>query len=164
MCVCSQRTEKQKHRSRCKECCSCWLVTKLCLTVLWPLGLQPTRLFCSWDFPGKNTGMGCHFLFQKIVLNQGSILGLQHQQADSLPLSHKGSPRYIDKYFERESYKCIIYMNTHSSLLFSLYLDYFSVNYCQNWKWSSAYIDFNLQFSPQNFHVCLLSYWVDGKL
>ena len=25
---------------------------------------QPTRLLCPWDSPGKNTGMGCHFLLQ----------------------------------------------------------------------------------------------------
>ena len=25
---------------------------------------QPTRLPCHWDFPGKNTGVGCHFLLQ----------------------------------------------------------------------------------------------------
>ena len=25
---------------------------------------QPTRLLCPWDSPGKNTGVGCHFLFQ----------------------------------------------------------------------------------------------------
>ena len=24
-------------------------------------GLQPTRLLCSWNFPGKNTGVGCHY-------------------------------------------------------------------------------------------------------
>ena len=24
--------------------------------------LQPTRLLCPWDFPGENTGVGCHFL------------------------------------------------------------------------------------------------------
>ena len=28
----------------------------------WPHGLQPTRLFCLWDFPGKSTGVGCHRL------------------------------------------------------------------------------------------------------
>ena len=27
-------------------------------------GLQLTRLLCLWDFPGKNTGVGCHFLLQ----------------------------------------------------------------------------------------------------
>ena len=25
---------------------------------------QPTRLLCLWDSPGKNTGVGCHFLLQ----------------------------------------------------------------------------------------------------
>ena len=29
-----------------------------------PHGLQPTRLLCPWDFPGKNTGVGCHCLLQ----------------------------------------------------------------------------------------------------
>ena len=27
-----------------------------------PYGLQPTRLLCPWDFPGKSTGVGCHCL------------------------------------------------------------------------------------------------------
>ena len=39
---------------------------------LWPCGLKPTRLLHPWDFPGKNTGVGCHFLLQGIFLTQGS--------------------------------------------------------------------------------------------
>ena len=31
---------------------------------LWSHGLWPFRLLCPWDFPGKNTGAGCHFLLQ----------------------------------------------------------------------------------------------------
>ena len=31
---------------------------------LWPSGLQPTRLLCPWDPPGKNTAVGCHSLLQ----------------------------------------------------------------------------------------------------
>ena len=34
------------------------------LTVRDPHGLQPTRLLCPWDSPGKNTGVGCHVLLQ----------------------------------------------------------------------------------------------------
>ena len=30
----------------------------------WPHGLQPTRLFRPWDFPGKSTGVGCHCLLR----------------------------------------------------------------------------------------------------
>ena len=42
--------------------------------------------------PGKNAGVGCHFLLQGIFLDQGSNLCLLHWQADALRLSHQGSP------------------------------------------------------------------------
>ena len=45
---------------------------------LQPRGLQPTRLLHPWDFPGKSTGVGCHFLFQGIFPIQGSNSGLPH--------------------------------------------------------------------------------------
>ena len=45
---------------------------------LGPRGLQPTRLLCPWDSPGKNTGVGCHFLLQGIFLTQGLDPGLLH--------------------------------------------------------------------------------------
>ena len=45
-----------------------------------------------WDSPGKNTGVGFHFLLQGISPTQGSNPSLLHWQADSLPLSHLGSP------------------------------------------------------------------------
>ena len=35
-----------------------------CLTPCDPIDSSPTRLRCPWDSPGKNTGVGCHFLFQ----------------------------------------------------------------------------------------------------
>ena len=47
---------------------------------------------CSWDFPGKNTGVGSHFLPQGIFLTQGSNPHLLHWQVGSLPLCHLGSP------------------------------------------------------------------------
>ena len=31
---------------------------------MWPHRRQPTRLPRPWDSPGKNTGVGCHFLLQ----------------------------------------------------------------------------------------------------
>ena len=33
-----------------------------------PHGLQPTRLLRPWDFPGKSTGAGCHFLLPRMLL------------------------------------------------------------------------------------------------
>ena len=56
---------------------------------LQPHGLWPTRLLCPWDYPSKNTGVGCHFLLQGIFLTQGLNPCLLHWQEDSLPLSHQ---------------------------------------------------------------------------
>ena len=36
-----------------------------------PHGLSPTRLFCPWDFPGRNTGVSSRFLLQGIFPTQG---------------------------------------------------------------------------------------------
>ena len=33
---------------------------------------QPTRLLCPWDSPGKNTGVGCHFLLQCVKVKSAS--------------------------------------------------------------------------------------------
>ena len=57
---------------------------------LHPQGLWPTTLLNPWDFPGKSTGMGCHFLLQGIFLTQGSNPGLLHCRL--YLLSHQGSP------------------------------------------------------------------------
>ena len=70
----------------------CVLVSKLCPTLLQPHGLQHARLLCPWDFPDKNIEVGCHFLLQGIFLTQGLNPLLLHWQADSVPLSHQGSP------------------------------------------------------------------------
>ena len=45
---------------------------------LLPYGLKPFRLLCPWDSSGKNTGVGCHFLFQGIFPTQGSNPGIPH--------------------------------------------------------------------------------------
>ena len=49
--------------------CPSVIVMRACSVVsasLRPHGLQPVRLFCPWGFPGKNTGVGCHFIVQGI--------------------------------------------------------------------------------------------------
>ena len=55
-------------------CCCCCLVTSVVSNSVWPYELQPARLLCPWDSPGKNTGVSCQALLQGIFL----ILGLLH--------------------------------------------------------------------------------------
>ena len=53
-------------------------------------------LFCPWNSPGKNTGMGCHALLQGIFPTQGlnqCSLCLLHGQVGSLPLAPPGNPK-----------------------------------------------------------------------
>ena len=61
---------------------------------LWPHELQPTRLLHPWDFPGKSTGVGCHFFLQGIFLTQESNLGLPHCRQTLLPSEPPGKPDY----------------------------------------------------------------------
>ena len=85
---------------------------------LWPHGSYTHRLLCLWDFPGKNTGVDCHFLLQGIFLTQGSNLSLLHWQADSLQLSHFGGPTRHYRDFQ----KC------KTMSLFSLFFNFWKCN------------------------------------
>ena len=56
-----------------------------------PHGLQPARLLCPWNSPGKNTGLGSHSLLHGLFPTQGSNLGLLHCRRTLYHLSHQGS-------------------------------------------------------------------------
>ena len=59
------------------------------LATPWTVACQ---VLCPWSSPGKNTGVGYHFLLQEIFLTQGLNLRLLHWQVDSLPTEPQGSP------------------------------------------------------------------------
>ena len=50
----------------------------------------PSIGFSRRDFPGKNSGVGCHFLLQQIFLTQGLNLGLLHCRQIALPSEPPG--------------------------------------------------------------------------
>ena len=76
-----------KFKTYCSESAGeCAQSLHLCPTLCDPM--EPTRLLCSWDFPGKNPGLGCHALFQGIFPTQGWNLCLR--QILYL-LSHQGT-------------------------------------------------------------------------
>ena len=52
----------------------------------------PARPLCPWDSPGKNTGVGHHFLLQGIFLIQELNPGLLHCRQILYRLRYKGSP------------------------------------------------------------------------
>ena len=73
-----------------------------------------TRLLCSWDSPSKNTGMGCHALFQGIVSTQGlnpHLLHALHWQVGSLPLAPPGKHKSLCYNLNLYSVVCQLYLN-----------------------------------------------------
>ena len=71
------------------------LFTKLCPTLWDPTDCSPPGSSVHEDSPGKNTGVGCYALLQGIFPTKGlnlHFLHLLHWQANSLLLSHQGSP------------------------------------------------------------------------
>ena len=90
----------KKHLSQKCVCNSCSLTTNLLLPCS-SICMQMSTLMCSLpgssihgDSPGKNTGVGCHFLLQGIFPTRDGahVLHLLHWQAGSLPLYHLGIP------------------------------------------------------------------------
>ena len=62
-------------------------------------------LLFPWDFPGKNTETGCHFLLQGIFLTQGwnpSLFDLLHWKVDSLPTTPSGFVNYISDLYQNK--------------------------------------------------------------
>ena len=66
----------------------CLLVSRVRLFVTpWTVAHQA---LCPRNSPGKNTGVGCHFLLQGIFLTQGLNLGLPYCRQTLYQLSHQG--------------------------------------------------------------------------
>ena len=78
------------------------------------------RLLCPWDSPGKNTGVDCHSLLQRIFPTQGSNPHLLHWQGDSLLLCHVGSPREIISFFSSLDPSAVLPLITWNTALSSL--------------------------------------------
>ena len=55
-------------------------------------GLQPARLLCPWDAPGKITGLGCHSLLQGVFPTQVPNPDLLHCRHVLYCLGPQGSP------------------------------------------------------------------------
>ena len=73
--------------------CVCVLIAQSCPTLCKGMDYSPPRFLCPWDFSGKGTRVGCHFLLQGIFPTQGWNLDLLHCRQILYCLSHQGSPR-----------------------------------------------------------------------
>ena len=90
----------------------------LCPTPWDPMDSSLPGSSVSGDFPGKNTGVGCHALLQGFFRTQGSNLSLSclHWQAGSLPRAPPGKPMVLDKCLMTCTHHCSITQNSYTAL------------------------------------------------
>ena len=70
-------------------------VTQSCPTLCNPMDCSlPGSSIHPWDFPGKSTGVGCHFLLQGTFPTQGSNPVLPHCRQTLLPSEPPGKSPY----------------------------------------------------------------------
>ena len=72
-------------------CVHVCLVTQSCPSLCNPMDRSPPGSSVHGDSPGKNTGVGCHALLQRIFPTRGSNPGLPHFRQILYCLSHQGS-------------------------------------------------------------------------
>ena len=117
MCVCFNEfffhflhTHKKKWKKNVLTVCTSWTYCVCVLSHFSHVQLLCNPMDCSlcpWDFPGKNTGVGCHYLLQGIFPTQGfkpHLLSLLHWQADSLPSEPPGKSMKL--------LSCLLFLNS----------------------------------------------------
>ena len=70
----------------------CAVHSQWCLTLCDPMDWSLLGSCVHRDSPGKNTGVGCHALLERIFLTQGSNPGFPHCRQILYRLGHQGSP------------------------------------------------------------------------
>ena len=83
--------------------------------------LQPSRLLCPWNSPGKNTGVGSHSLLQGIFWIQGLNLCLLHCRQIFYHLSHQGSLSWTILMFNIENIP-LFFLSTFSYLSLTCFM------------------------------------------
>ena len=96
--------------------CLSYMCVLSCLVMsnsLRPHELYPIRLLCPWGFPGKNTGVGCHFLLQGIFSTQELNLHLHCKWILYHWATREASYEYIPAFM---SMLLSEYLNEHKKL------------------------------------------------
>ena len=120
--------------------------------------LPPARTLCPWNSPGKNTGVGCHFLLQGIFPTQGSNLHLLGLPALAVrvfttstswkaPLVGYLCPALYDTIDHRPLGSAI-----HKTFQAGL-LQWFAISF-PTWQFKHRQNELQTLFKPLLYHIC----------
>ena len=92
--------EKDVQRASSSNAC---LVASVLSDSLQPCGLQPARLLCPWNSPGKITGKGCHFFLHRVFPTQELNPCLSHCRLILYHWAFWGNPTLVGVEAKKES-------------------------------------------------------------
>ena len=92
-----------------------------------PQRRQPTRLPGPWDSPGKNTGVGCHFLLQCMKVQSESEVAQSCLLATPWTAAHQAPPSMG---FSRQEYWSGVPLPSLISIARECYLSYGEIRIC----------------------------------
>ena len=142
-------------------------VTQSYPTICDPMDCSPWGSSVPEIFPGKNTGVGCHFLLQGIFPTQElnlSLLYLLSWQAVSLPLMLPGKPLMPHRQKQFRYWKCaekrylfiLTHIHTHTHTYMNLLWGIGSCNYrpeiCQSASWRPKKASDVIQSESKGLH------------
>ena len=130
-------------------CCCCCYVALVMSDSVWPHRWQPTRPHCPWDSPGKNTGVGCHFLLQCMkVKSESEVAQSCPTLSDPMDCSLPGS--FIHGIFQARVLEWVAIAFLYPSAWHLASITFFWINkvYC-------LYIFVLLPFQAGCKHLCI---------
>ena len=128
----------QSLRSFCFCLFCCCLVAKSCLTLLRPHRLQPIRLLCPWDFSGKNTEVGCHFLLQgnlpNTVIRHRQILSTKLPEKPTICFFYLNQLQFF--FFPKKKVKFCVLLYQKVEIVTLFFLFFFLIFLDLSFKWT----------------------------
>ena len=133
---------------------------------------QPTRLHHPWDSPGKNTGVGCHFLLQCMKMKSKSEVA---QSCPTLRDPMDGSPlgssvhgifqaRVLEWFFSNLIGTCSRYWNHAVKLCWVPFQEMATLTQKDlDWKYSKSVKEVKHNVFPMSFHTLLLFFTIQAR-
>ena len=131
-----------------------------------PHGLQPFRLLCPWDFPGKSIGVGCHCLLRNLVHRYLNYLNiLQNTSLDHC--TGRFSNRIGEQKLACTLHALVLYMHAKRKhkYLVKIQESFTSVKFGGGWfRWMNTLIQSKVWFveiytSNPNAYLHIFGFW-----